>query len=75
MTSITLNISAVKYPIYKRWFLLSHPNQTLDSDAPLTDDQWIKRRIFLFARGAAFRGQDIEEKSKPIRDNDLITEG
>jgi hypothetical protein len=74
MPNITLNISVAKYPTFKRWFLLTHPNQTLDSGKPLTDDQWINYRILLFARGAAYRGQDIEEKQEPVRDPDIITE-
>ncbi|MHC4643804.1 MAG: hypothetical protein ACYS32_19345 [Planctomycetota bacterium] len=72
MPSVTLNIPTAKYTEYKKYFLLTHPNQTDD----LTDDQWIKHRILLFAKGAYQKAKRVEwEEGGPIVDDDIITEG
>ena len=41
----------------KEDFLLAAPNQTLDRDEPLTDNEWIKKKIVLMAKGQVMRGR------------------
>jgi len=76
MPQIIFNIPDEKLEDYKKYFLMVYPNQTLDSDNPLTDNQWIKRRIFLFAVGAYKNGkqQEFESQNGPIFDEDIIQE-
>jgi hypothetical protein len=76
MPQIIFNIPDEKLEDYKKYFLMVYPNQTLDSDNPLTDNQWIKHRIFLFAIGAYKRGkqQEFENQNGPIFDEDIIQE-
>jgi hypothetical protein len=76
MPSVTLTIPPAKYAEFKTYFLRTHPNQTEESAAPLTDDQWIKHRIFLFAKGAYIKGKRAERDESPVAfDDDIITEG
>jgi hypothetical protein len=77
MPNVTYSISAAKYSEFKRLFLITYPNQTLDSTNPLTDDEWIVRRGKLFFRGACFKAQreEYEQQNSPVYDNDIITEG
>jgi hypothetical protein len=72
---ITFKIPAAKWPTYKKYFLIAYPNQTLnEGEANLTDNQWVKYRIKLFAKNAYRRGKRIEweEQNKPIYDPNVI---
>lgn len=75
MAAITLTIPGNKWDTFKRCFLLTHPNQTLNSDNVLSDDDWVRYRILLFARGAYQKGlaREYEESNGPEFDKDIIT--
>lgn len=75
MPDITLHIPGNKYDAFKKYFLMVHPNQTLDSDNPLSDDKWIKFRVLLFARGSYEKGftQEYESLNGPVFDTNIIT--
>lgn len=75
MAAITLTIPDNKWDTFVRYFLMIHPNQTLDSDKPLKDDEWIRYRVLLFARGAYQKGirQEHEAHNRPVFDVNIIT--
>jgi len=74
MPQFTLSVSETNWPEYKKYFLMAYPNQTLDSDNPLTDDQWIRHRIFLFAKGAYQKGkrQEFDAQNEPDFVDDIV---
>ena len=41
----------------KEDFLLAAPNQTLEQETPLTDIQWIKKKIAMMTKGQVMRGR------------------
>lgn len=77
MPSVTFTIPNDKYEDYKKYFLIAYPNQTNEPDDPvhMNDDQWIKHRIFLFAKNAYKRGkrEEYESENEPTYDEDIIT--
>jgi hypothetical protein len=75
MASMTITIPAEKWETYKEHFLNTYPNQTTDSDNPLTDEQWIKRRILLFVKGAYTKSMNDEfyRDNQPVLDPDMAT--
>lgn len=75
MAAITLTVPGNKWTDFAKYFLMVHPNQTLDSDNPLSDGDWIRYRILLFARGAYEKGftQEYEQANGPVFDTDIIT--
>lgn len=75
MASIELEIDDADWPVFKKYFLMVHPNQTLDKGIPLNDDDWIRYRILLFARGAYEKGltQEYEKINGPVFDKTIIT--
>lgn len=74
MEVVKLEVEDEKWPDFKRHFLRIHPNQTIDSAGPLSDDDWIRYRIFLFARGVYEKGYTAEyyELNGPIFDTNMI---
>lgn len=71
---ITLSIDDAKWPDFKKYFLITHPNQTTGSPSPLSDDEWIFHRILLFARGSYEKGLafDFAKQNPPPIDNEII---
>ncbi len=71
MPQITLSVPDAKWPEYKKYFLIAFPKE----DQSLTDEQWIKRRILMFAHGAYSIGREREfnESNKPVINKDIIT--
>lgn len=76
MPEITLTVPDTKWEEYKKYFLMAYPNQAENLSEPLTDNQWIKHRIFLFAKGAYKRGkrQEFDEQNEPVFDEEIITQ-
>ena len=75
MPTITLSIPDDKWPEFKKHFLITHPNQTLDLPEPLSDKEWIFHRILLFARGAYEKGvrELFDATAEPPIDKEIIT--
>lgn len=75
MPDITIHIPDNKWVEFSTHFLLTHPNQTLDTPTPLSDTNWIKRRVLLFARGAYEKGvrQVWDQQAQPPIDPDVIS--
>ena len=71
---MTFTVPDDKWEEYKKYFLIAYPNQTLDTDNPLTDNQWIRYRTLLFAKGAYKRGkrQEFDEQNEPAFDEDIV---
>lgn len=75
MSAITLTVPGNKWETFKKYFLMTHPNQTLESDHVLSDDDWIGYRVFLFARGSYQKGlmQEYGTSNGPDFDEDIIS--
>lgn len=75
MVIIELKVPKNKWDDFKECFLMTHPNQTFDSDKPLSDNDWIHHRILLFARGSYEKGfkQRHEALHTPNFDKNIIT--
>lgn len=75
MAAKELNFLVTDWDTFKKYFLLTHPNQTLNSTSVLTDDDWIKYRILLFTRGSYEKSfsQEFAENNKPPVDKNIIT--
>lgn len=75
MAVIALTVPGNKWPDFVKYFVMVHPNQTLDSTSPLSDNDWVRYRILLFARGAYEKGftQEYEDLNGPVFDADIIT--
>lgn len=75
MAVIALTVPGNKWADFVKYFMMVHPNQTLDSDNPLSDDDWVRYRILLFARGSYEKGfaQEFEELNGPVFDTNIIT--
>lgn len=72
---MSFTIPAAKWATYKKCFLLAYPNQSLnDGEAKLTDGQWVKYRIIMFAKNAYKRGQQIEfeQQQRPVPDPNIV---
>lgn len=71
---MTLSIENAKWPDFKKYFLMTYPNQTKNAANALSDDEWVFYRIFLFARGAYEKGfnQEFAEQNIPPIDKDII---
>ena len=75
--TLTITIPADKVQAYAKYFLIAYPNQTANNEDPnkiLTNPQWIRHRIFLFARNAYQKGRRIEfeELNQPVFDPDIV---
>jgi len=71
MPSFTINCPVEKWPQARAYFLKSAPNQTEDSDTPLSDDDWIKHKILLMVKGQVVKGMRMEQEEqaqKPVDD-------
>jgi hypothetical protein len=79
MPSLIFTIPSEKYETFKKYFLIAYPNQTLDENdpVPMTDDQWIKHKIFLFIKNGYKHGkrQEYEEQNEPTYDDGIVTKG
>lgn len=75
MATIEFEVDDAKWNDFKKYFLIIHPNQTLDTDNPLSNDDWIRYRILLFARGSYEKGltQEFEKLNGPVFDTGIIT--
>lgn len=71
---ISIYIPDEKWEEYKRCFLRSYPNNTSFGETPITDDDWIRLKIFQFARRAYRRGKQRlhRDQNKPIYDKDIV---
>lgn len=75
MPTIVLTIPGNKYDTFKRYFLLTHPNQTTNGPNPISDDDWIRLRVLLFAQGAYIKALTAEhtQSNLPPIDNNIIS--
>lgn len=75
MPAITLTVPGNKWNDFVKHFCLTHANQTLESDTVLSNEDWVKLRVLLFARGAYEKGvnQVFSDQEKPPIDKDIIT--
>ena len=65
-----IDLPDTKWIDYKRWFLLSSPNQTLEpGEANLSDNDWIKHKIILMIRGQVLSGKRIEQEAAQVPGN------
>lgn len=73
---ISLTVEDSKWEEFKNHFLITHPNQTLEGDNPLSDEDWIKYKIFLFTRGAYEKGfsQLFAEQNPPPYNGAIISQ-
>lgn len=72
MPEFTIKCSADKWPAVRENFLRAAPNQTLESNNPMSEDDWIKHKILLMAKGQVVRGKRMkqeEEASKPTEED------
>ena len=73
---VTYTIPDAKYPTFKKYFLIAYPNQTLEPNDPvhMTDDQWIKHRIWLFIKNGYKRGkrEEFESKNESVYDEGIV---
>ena len=75
MHTITIEIPDADWPDYKKYFLLTHPNQTLEpGEENLSDDDWVDRKHLLFSQGSYEKGirQEFEETTKPPIKKDIV---
>ena len=70
MATISYTIDAANFDEFKECFLMSHPNITIGTDNPLSDNAWIAERIRQFAYAAYKRGKEMA--NKPELDDDII---
>ncbi len=77
MPKFTINCPDDKWEDAKKYFLLAVPNQTLnESEANLSDNDWIKLKILLMVKGLVANGMRIEKEEQaqePIDDAFTIT--
>ena len=75
MASIVLTVQGAKWETFKKYFLIAHPNQTHQMDVPMSDDDWIKHRIRLFAQNSYLRGlkNEYDELHGPVIDPNIVT--
>ena len=77
MAQIIITIPDDKYYEYKKYFLMTYPNQTTDEKDPvhMTDDEWIVHKINLMAKNAYRKGKQAEndEQIKPVFDDNIIS--